>query len=169
MSTRSPNQVSTASEFIFAPPEKLASEFLWHHHQPLYIHPQELNTERSSICSTVRRVCCSLRHNTIRTKLYISIPCFGRQSPRIGLATPTQFPLTTGRTEAGGVDCWNSSAVQTKSCFNFSTISTCKATLLQGAPSCHSPHHQRPAPSPPDHHWKGMGPWIACSRVTRLS
>jgi len=49
MSSRSPNQVSTASEFIFAPPEKLASEFLWQHHQPLYIHPQELNTEKDQV------------------------------------------------------------------------------------------------------------------------
>jgi hypothetical protein len=45
LTTRSLNQVSTASEFIFSSPEKVSIRILVTTHQPLDIHPQELNTE----------------------------------------------------------------------------------------------------------------------------
>ena len=128
MITRSTNQVSTASEFIFSPPEKVSIRILGRTHQPLYIQPQELNTEISSICSTARRARCSLRHITFRTKLYITLPCFGRQSATNDLATtPTQFPPTDRMNSISSDWC------RQKARFNSSAISTCKkATLLQG-------------------------------------
>jgi hypothetical protein len=76
------------AEFIFSPPEKLSIRILVTTHRPLYIHPQELNTDEAF--AAVWRVYC--RDISFRTKFYISLPCFGRQSARIDLATPTQFP-----------------------------------------------------------------------------
>ena len=93
--TRSPNLVSTASKFIFFPTRKISRRILVRRTHQFLFHKNSTQVKYLQLqaCSTVRRV-CSWDILTFRTKLYISLPCFGRQSATNDLATPTQFPPT---------------------------------------------------------------------------
>ena len=161
--------MSSASEFIFSPTRKVSIRILVRIHQPLYIHPQELNTEKDQVFAAQSGGSAALWDITHSEQSFTSVY---RALAANRLESIWQYLLNfhqlTGRTEARGVETLLQ--CRQKPCFDISTISTCKkATLLRGAPSCHSPPHQWSAPSAPDHHWKGMGPWIACSRVIGFS